>query len=69
MNKKQNMFKLHLKKLRRKVSKKMIISAIKGMVPVENMVVSDYLHHKYGIPLENIGVLAGPCHAEEVAME
>jgi len=61
--------KLHLKKLRRKVSKKMIISAIKGMVPDENMVVSDYLHHKYGIPLENIGVLAGPCHAEEVAME
>lgn len=61
--------KLHLKKLRRKIGKKMVISAIKGMVPDENMVVSDYLHHKYNIPLNNIGVLAGPCHAEEVAME
>lgn len=61
--------KLHLKKLRRKINKKTIISAIKGMVPDENMVVSDYLHYKYGVPLENIGVLAGPCHAEEVAME
>ena len=61
--------KLHLKKLRRKINKKTIISAIKGLVPDENMVVSDYLHYKYGVPLENIGVLAGPCHAEEVAME
>ena len=61
--------KLHLKKLRRKINKKTIISAIKGMVPDENMVVSDYLHFKYGVPVENIGVLAGPCHAEEVAME
>lgn len=61
--------KLHLKKLRRKINKKVIITAIKGMVPDENMVVSDYLHHKYEIPLLNIGVLAGPCHAEEVALE
>lgn len=61
--------KLHLKKLRRKINKKTIISAIKGMVPDENMVVSDYLHYKYAVPMENIAVLAGPCHAEEVAME
>ena len=43
--------KLHLKKLRRKINKKLIISAIKGMVPDENMVVSDYLHHNSGVPL------------------
>lgn len=61
--------KLHLKKLRRKINKKIIVSAIKGMVPDENMVISDYLHIKYDMPLENICILAGPCHAEEVAFE
>ncbi len=61
--------KMHLKKLRRKIHKKIVVSAIKGMVPDENMVISDYLHIKYDMPLENIGILAGPCHAEEVAFE
>ncbi len=61
--------KMHLKKLRRKIHKKIVVSAIKGMVPDENMVISDYLHIKYDLPLENVGILAGPCHAEEVAFE
>lgn len=61
--------KLHLKKLRRKIHKKIVVSAIKGMVPDENMVISDYLHVKYDMPFENIAILAGPCHAEEVAFE
>ena len=61
--------KLHLKKLRRKINKKIVVSAIKGMVPDENLVVSEYLHIKYDMPLENIAILSGPCHAEEVAFE
>ncbi|MBQ9440744.1 MAG: NAD(P)H-dependent glycerol-3-phosphate dehydrogenase [Paludibacteraceae bacterium] len=61
--------KSHLKKLRRKINRKIVFSAIKGMVPDENMIVSDYLHYYYGVPMENIGVIAGPCHAEEVAFE
>lgn len=61
--------KQHLKKLRRKINKKIIVSAIKGMIPDENLIVSDYLHQIYDVPLENIGILAGPCHAEEVALE
>jgi len=59
----------HLKKLRRKLSKKIIISAIKGIVPDENMIVSDYFEQVYDVPKDNIAVLAGPCHAEEVALE
>lgn len=61
--------KLHLKKLRRKLNKKIIITAIKGIIPDENMIVSDYFHQKYNVPLERIAVLAGPCHAEEVSLE
>lgn len=48
---------------------KFIISAIKGIIPNENMVISEYLSYNFRIPLENIGVLSGPCHAEEIALE
>lgn len=33
------------------------------------MIVSEYFTKEYGVPTENIAVLAGPCHAEEVALE
>jgi glycerol-3-phosphate dehydrogenase (NAD(P)+) len=46
-----------------------VISAIKGIVPNDNMVISEYLAYNFRIPLENIGVLSGPCHAEEIALE
>ena len=38
-------------------------------MPDENLIVSDYFNKMYGVPEENIAVLAGPCHAEEVALE
>lgn len=61
--------KQNLKPLRRKLNKKIIITAVKGMVPDENMIVSDYLCAHYGVPMDQIAVVSGPCHAEEVAME
>lgn len=61
--------KSHLKKLKTKLKDKFIITAIKGIVPDENMIVSEYFHKVYGVPEEQIAVLAGPCHAEEVALE
>lgn len=61
--------KMHLKKLRRSLRRKYIISAIKGMVPDENMDVTEYLHVRYEVPNDQLGMIAGPCHAEEVAME
>lgn len=48
---------------------KIIFSAIKGIVPQHNLIVGEYLNKVYNIPLENIGVITGPCHAEEVALE
>jgi glycerol-3-phosphate dehydrogenase (NAD(P)+) len=51
------------------LSKKIIFSAIKGIVPQHNLIVGEYLNAIYKVPLESIGVITGPCHAEEVAME
>jgi len=59
----------HLSKLTADVHNKFIISAIKGIVPDENLIVSEYFNKTYGVPLENIAVIGGPCHAEEVAFE
>ena len=51
------------------MSQKMVISAVKGMIPEENMLVTEYMHTHFHIPNENLGVIAGPCHAEEIALE
>ena len=61
--------KSHLKKLRTKIKDKFIITAIKGIVPDDNVIVSEYFTKEYGVPPDNIAVVAGPCHAEEVALE
>ena len=61
--------KQHLKKLRRRIDDKNIVSAIKGIVPDENLIISSYFHEVYNVPSDNVLVLGGPCHAEEVALE
>ncbi|MBT8186943.1 MAG: glycerol-3-phosphate dehydrogenase [Croceitalea sp.] len=48
---------------------KIIFSAIKGIVPETGLIVGEHFHEKYKVPLKNIGVITGPCHAEEVALE
>ena len=48
---------------------KKIVSAIKGIVPDEDLIIAEFMHQKYHIPFENIAVISGPCHAEEVALE
>src|SRR5579872_4296718 len=48
---------------------KMIFSAIKGIVPEDNLIVGEFLNKIYEVPFNKIGVITGPCHAEEVAME
>ncbi len=48
---------------------KVVFSAIKGIVPGPLLIVGEYLHRHFEIPYEQIGVITGPCHAEEVAME
>ena len=51
------------------ISKKIILSAVKGIIPEFSLLAGEYFHKVKGVPSENIAVLAGPCHAEEVALE
>ena len=61
--------KSHLKKLKARLRDKYIITAIKGIVPDENLVCSEYFHQVYDVPYENLAVIGGPSHAEEVALD
>ncbi|MBX3240778.1 MAG: glycerol-3-phosphate dehydrogenase [Chitinophagaceae bacterium] len=48
---------------------KKIISAVKGILPQQNMLLNDFLKQKFDFPLDNYFTIMGPCHAEEVAGE
>ncbi len=58
-----------LAKLNIDISSKIIVSAVKGIIPESGLLVGEHFHEKHSIELDNIAVLAGPCHAEEVALE
>ncbi len=58
-----------LKGLKTNLSNKYILSGIKGIVSDENLLVVEFLNQHFNVPFEMMGVLAGPCHAEEVALE
>lgn len=58
-----------LEHLQRPLQGKYVFSAIKGIVPDENLIVGEFFNQHYQVPLEQIGVITGPCHAEEVALE
>lgn len=51
------------------LSNKLVFSAIKGIVPESSLIVGAHLNEHCGLPMESIGVITGPCHAEEVALE
>ncbi len=59
----------HLRKLKTRIKDKFVITAIKGIVPDENLVCSEYFHNVYDVPHENLACIGGPSHAEEVALE
>lgn len=61
--------KSHLKKLKTRIKDKFIITAIKGIVPDENLVCSEYFHRVYDVPYDHLAVIGGPSHAEEVALQ
>ena len=61
--------KTELDQLTVSLKNKLIFSAIKGIVPESSLIVGEHFHKTFGIPFEQIGVITGPCHAEEVALE
>jgi glycerol-3-phosphate dehydrogenase (NAD(P)+) len=58
-----------LEPLTESLTDKFIVSAIKGIIPEEYLTVAEYMNHFYDIPFSHIGIVTGPCHAEEVALE
>ncbi len=58
-----------LEKLTVDVTNKTIVSAVKGIIPESSLLVGEHFNEFYKVPFENIAVIAGPCHAEEVALE
>lgn len=58
-----------LKNLTEPLKDKIVFSAIKGIVPETSLIVGEHLHKRFDLPYEQIGVITGPCHAEEVALE
>jgi len=62
-------FKQHLEKVHTPLKDKFVISAIKGLVPEDNMLITDYFAERYEVPQKNIAIIGGPCHAEEIAFE
>ncbi len=48
---------------------KIIVSAIKGIIPEFTLIPAAYLNEKFEVEYNNMAIVAGPCHAEEVAHE
>ena len=48
---------------------KIVFSAVKGIIPEYNAIPARFIHKTFGTPYANIGIICGPCHAEEVALE
>ena len=51
------------------LSKKQLVTAVKGMEPEKIMLVSEYLQERFNVSADQMAVISGPCHAEEVALE
>lgn len=62
-------FKEHVAKINVDISSKAVVSAIKGIVPDDNILVTDYMTRRFGIDPDATLVISGPCHAEEVALD
>lgn len=59
----------HFNKLTADISQKAVISAVKGIVPGENELITDYVSNRFGVDESKTLAISGPCHAEEVALD
>lgn len=62
-------FRSHVDKITVDISDKYVVSAVKGIVPGDNEIISDYMMRVFGVKRDRMLVVSGPCHAEEVALD
>lgn len=62
-------FKDEAEKITADLSGKNVVSAVKGLVPGDNMIVTEWFARNHGCDDSNLMVIGGPCHAEEVALD
>ena len=60
--------KVWLEPLTKSLSQKFVVTAIKGIIPNDNITIAEYFNQYHKVPFDNIGVISGPSHAEEVAL-
>ncbi|MCI9607213.1 MAG: glycerol-3-phosphate dehydrogenase [Muribaculaceae bacterium] len=61
-------FKAHVDKINVDISDKYVVSAVKGIVPDDNLIITTYMQKRFGVEPKRTLVVSGPCHAEEVAL-
>ena len=58
-----------MKKINVDISDKIVMCALKGLVPETNLLFGEHMQKYFAISKDNFLVIGGPCHAEEVALE
>ena len=58
-----------MKKIKVDISDKIVICALKGLVPETNLLFGEHMQKHFNVSKDNFLVIGGPCHAEEVALE
>jgi len=58
-----------LEPLKESFANKYVVSAIKGIVPHDNTTIAEFFYNSYSVPFDRLGIVSGPSHAEEVALE
>lgn len=56
-----------LKDLTEPLKDKFILSATKGIIPDDYKTITEFFRDTYGLPYEQLGLISGPSHAEEVS--
>lgn len=57
-----------LEPLKVSLKDKFVVSAIKGIIPDGYLTIAEYVNEHYGLPFDQIGIIAGPSHSEEVSL-
>ena len=55
-----------LEPLTESLSDKIVVSAVKGIIPGDYLTIVEHMNRYFNVPMSNLGVVTGPSHAEEV---